>query len=229
MNKIKTISFDLWGTLIKSNPEYRSKRAKIVQNFCPNLSLEDIEMTFQNVKKDIDSNVEKFGLSYNAIDIYEIIINELNINHSVSANMLKVFCENVFIENPPSLYDEDTEEVLKLLYEQDYKLILSSNTLMIESHILLELLVNLNIAKYFNDFIFSDVIKVSKPSVHFFQELQIRSKCLKEHIVHVGDNYITDYVGAHNYGLKRYSIHSKSNKETINDFYKYLKYYNEHA
>ncbi len=219
--QIKAISFDMWGTLLKSNPQYKIERAKIIQNLRPEYTLEYIESVFNDVKKDIDFNVEKFGLSFNSLDVYQTVCNILDID--ISCMTLQNLCENTFLQNMPTLY-EDTNDILQLLYELDYELILASNTMFIQSNILRKVLQNLGIEHYFDKLLFSDELNVSKPNVLFYQQVHMEAQNIKKNIMHVGDNLITDIIGAKDYGFNYYQVHSNNTEnKTLTDLYKYLK------
>ena len=63
---IKAISFDLWKTLIFSNPEFRNARCKAISENS-NININQIDTIFKQIKIDIDESVEKYGLQYEII------------------------------------------------------------------------------------------------------------------------------------------------------------------
>lgn len=214
MQKIKTISFDLWNTLIKSNPEFKKERNFIISKYC-NFDIETINSTFNNVKKDLDGIVEKFGISFTSEQAYAKVFNILNIDKN-KFRIIKNACDMLFIEHLP-LIISNTENILDNLSKK-YELVISSNTLFVSSAVLKTSLEHLRLDKYFHHMYFSDKLGVSKPHINFFKEVHINSTSLINEILHVGDNTITDIAGASEYGFEIYEF-SKLYNNNINTLY----------
>lgn len=210
---IKTISFDLWGTLIKSNPEFKKYRNKLFAKYSK-LTSETIQNKIDIIKADIDDNVERYGLSYKALNVFDIIRKECNIN--ITIDKMEIYSGSLFKEHCPLLINECIPEMLKKL-SQKYRLIVASNTVLMDGEHLSIALEKLNIIKYFSDFSYSSDIGYSKPHMEFFKDVHMNGKCMREQILHVGDNEITDYYGARNYGMNTVRI---TDQFTIKDFYK---------
>lgn len=210
---IKAISFDLWGTLIKSNPEYKEKRLDLIQQYTT-MSRYEIQYNIDTIKKNIDVLVEKFGFHYNAEDIYFSIMNKCNIN-TTEVN-LKELCEDLFLKYPPVLIDNDLPELLKEL-AKNYTLVISSNTVLINGFYLERTLYGLGIIYSFNHAFFSNEIGHSKPNPLFFKDVHSKLGLLTNEIVHIGDNQKTDILGAMNYGFNTQFI---TETNTITDIIK---------
>lgn len=220
MNNITTISFDLWNTLIDSNPEYKRKRNESFSKIF-SLSVDEVNKIFEDVKHDADESVEKFGIQFSSYSIYTKLHNKLAKNGTiVSFHQVQHECEKLFLENLP-IPKKDTVEILSKLKEEKYDIFLSSNTLFISGKILRLALKKLNLDIYFYECIFSDEINISKPNPLFFKFLHERSYALKKEIIHVGDNITTDVVGAENYGMNSYHITTLYNT-TLTSFYQSL-------
>jgi len=217
MNKIKLISFDMWGTLIKGNKEFRHNRALLVSSLTGE-SAKRVNEVFNEIKYDADHTVEKFGLQFSTISLYAKICDKLNFTGS--ASMIKTKCEQLFLENLPILMD-DTIEVLSKLKADGYTLVLSSNTLLIDGNIIRKALIKLDIEKYFTFLFFSNELEISKPNPLFYKEVHENVPYLKSEIIHVGDNITTDIIGAQNYGFHAYEINTLY-KTTLTTFYKSL-------
>lgn len=216
MKKVKLISFDMWGTLIKSNPEFKKARAEHVASETA-LHVDTVNEVFNTVKHDADLSVEKYGMQYTPISLYNKIAYKLGYS---SRYRLKEKCEELFLENLPILMD-DTKEVLQKLKEDGYTLVLSSNTLLIEGTTIAKALDKLGIAHYFSHMYFSDQLELSKPNPLFFKHVQEQSLCLKSEIIHVGDNLLTDIIGASEFGFNTYQINPLY-RETLTSFYQSL-------
>jgi putative hydrolase of the HAD superfamily len=211
---IQAVSFDLWGTLIKSNPEYRKKREKYIRLHNGNV---DTEHIIKAIKADIDENVEKFGLHYESIDVYRMIHMHCNVM-GITPEQLQHECSLMFVETPPVLID-GVKEVLQKLNKAGIKIYLSSNTVLIDGKFLRIVMEKLGILPYFTATYFSNELGVSKPHTQFFQKVHMGAKQIKQNIIHVGDNELTDMVGSTTYGMNAYYLF---NDRTVSDFYKEL-------
>lgn len=195
-NKYKFISFDVWGTLIKHNPEFSLNRNNLIRKIFPEIYISD-EM-IQNIKKYCDYSNESLGqqLTWEQSLLNILIYNNqyLNIPKSSIKNRLQTFYkeqEELFKKFPPTIFSNETIEVLSKLKEK-VNLGICSNTSFITGYILFDLLQTLNISKFFSTFIFSDWVDCSKPNPSIFNEIIIRSKNIPSNILHVGDNNYSD-------------------------------------
>lgn len=215
------VSFDLWGTLIKSNPEYRKARTKYIQQYTDLLPA-IIENIITTIKRDIDEKVEKFGIHFESLDVYTMIHKQCKI-HTITPEQLYGVCATLFLEHRPLLIP-GADEVIKKLNDDGYKLYLSSNTVLIDGRFLSTILGNgnLGIAKYFDKLFFSNELKVSKPNPEFFKAVHMHSGLLSDQIIHVGDNAITDAKGSTDYGFRTYLL---NDDKTVNTFSKDLYQY----
>lgn len=219
MQNIKTISFDLWNTLISGNPRFKKERSKYIQSFT-DASLEEIDQAFKKVKKDLDHAVEKFGVSFDPIDVYSkvLMILKIDTNH---LKEIKYRCEQLFMEFPPHLIPYTKEKLRKL--SEKYELVISSNTMFVPGNVLRSILELLDIDKYFHHMFFSNELGVSKPHIEFFKHIHTKSIGLIDEIIHVGDDTITDISGAANYGFQVYEFSDLYN-HNIKSFYAILEW-----
>lgn len=216
MKQIKAISFDLWNTLIKSNPEYNKWRNKYI-SLCSPKSEEEIDVIIANIKRDINAGVEKFGFHYSSIDVYKMIQCQCGVT-GITHFQLMGQCERLFLQYPPLLVD-GVVHMLKTLKHDKYDLYIASNTLLIDGKFLIAALEKLGIMQYFTRAVFSSDICVSKPNPEFFKYLHMCTSVLKHEILHVGDNQWTDKRGADNYGMNNYYIISTDTVlQFFNDF-----------
>lgn len=201
----KTISFDLWNTLIISNPKFQEARIEMIRNYS-DLSRDEIILRLKLFKIDIDSTCEKFGIQTPYLTTMKMLYDLLEIKSNKLA--LKPFIDKykrVFETYPPKLID-GVYDMLEELHKK-YNLVITSNTVLIPGIILRDILNNLNIGHFFTDMIFSNEQNVCKPHPQMFHATQMAaSGSLKCNIVHVGDNRITDIDGAMAYGFNTVHI-----------------------
>jgi len=191
------ISFDLWLTLIKSNPEFKEKRNKMFYKFFnpSSLSLDEVSAIIK--KHDVETNImsEQLGLHINSRIIIYNILKDLGHKEFTSDNFQYIDyidqkIQRLFIENPPFLYDDNTESVIRELFHEGKTLSILSNTGFIHGKTLDEILSKFKIRRYFSFLLYSDEIGISKPNLQTFQ--MIKEKCFTTKILHVGDNPIAD-------------------------------------
>lgn len=209
-------SFDLWLTLIKSNPLFKQKRNEYIFNTYCNSGF-SLEAVSQIVRiEDVSANKmsEVTGVHVNSkIILYRILD---KINTSVTTKMIDdcdEYIQNLFIEYPPSLYDENTKSVLEELVKKGKTLNILSNTGFIKGNTIRIILDELGIYGLFSYFLFSDELGLSKPNSKIFEKIEI-IYIIKSSICHVGDNPIADG-GSVSVGIDFIQINS--NDKTIKD------------
>ena len=217
---IKHISFDFWRTLALSNPKFSELRLLYLQkNHLEHLDLVTIDKIIEKVGDEVDEINMNDGVSLPPSTMYSMVFNKLD--HPINSVCLKKIIEDIdsiFLENPPKLFSKEIPKILEELKIHNFSMNISSNTAYIKGNVLEKAMKLLNIHDYFNFFIFSDEINHSKPSPHFFKSvidscsnLGISSK----EIIHVGDNYRADILGATESQIK--SIHVNSNYISIRE------------
>jgi len=172
------ISFDLWGTLIKSSPSYTElKYNSIKEKYQLPYSIDELKQRFVTYKKRIDCYVELYGIHPEQQLLFAGLLYELGIQTNV--NEFIKFYNNQFQKYGELVYLNDVVDVLNDL-SKTYDLIVVSNTVLTYGE---QLLPKLGlIENSIKEFRFSDVYKLSKPSNLW--------GC--KPILHVGDNHNTD-------------------------------------
>lgn len=201
-------SFDLWLTLIKSNPEFKHERARYFykKKYNPNdFSVDQIKILISEIDVMCNEVNEIVGKSIDALEMYAIVLRKLGVSANLVNyhNMLKLYAdiEEIFMKYPPVFYDEHTIPTIAQLAVKSNLSILS-NTGFIKGSTLRKFLRSSGLDLYFEFMLFSDEEDLSKPNPVFFMKViqSIYEKNLYEYnsvrkynILHVGDNQKADY------------------------------------
>jgi len=203
-------SFDLWLTIIKSNPDFKAKRDTLFRDF---FSIDkDIDEVRKVIRKyDVLFNriSEKTGNHIEREEIFLLMLDVLGKDiETVDDNQLKQFFQQVdelFLNNKPVLLWGNIEELLIEIKENNKTASILSNTAFIHGDSLRKVLEHLGLADYFSFMIFSDEVKASKPNLRVFEimfdKINDFRTLEKKEILHVGDNKIADYEGAKTFGV----------------------------
>ena len=221
MDNIKHYSFDLWLTLIKSNPLFKQQRSCIFHREynALNKSLEEVEHVFRQVDIMCNSINETTGKNIDAEEMYLMVISLVNENKfvlgDIDINALYFRMETLLFEFLPLIYSDGTVEVLAHIKARPKCTAnILSNTGFIKGPTLRKVLEQLNIAQYFDFQLYSDEAGLSKPNKEFFQllldEIAIIRSIERDQIIHIGDNIKTDIQGAENMGIKSLQVNSNN-------------------
>ncbi len=213
MGTIKTISFDCWGTLIKSNKEYKYARRNYIKDLINKESSSDyflnkIDQVISDIKYDIIKISETQGLHFDKLYIYQRILNDLNVDFvsgTFTKKQLDIISnelDKLFLEHHPTVIDDFVLPTLEILSKNGYKMYLCSNTLLMTGNIMTQVLQKLGIAKYISGYVYSDELKVCKPNLKMFKAIHEMSGNYTHEIVHIGDNRNTDFIPSDKYGFK---------------------------
>lgn len=225
MKTYKHYSFDLWLTLIKSNPTFKKERALFFHKHlnAAKKPLVEVELLFRKV--DLMSNAinQKSGRNLDVEEMYLMIIYELNGSNSIFENLdmewLLHEMEQLFFQYIPTIYHPETLSTLKSLKEiPNISMNILSNTGFIKGATLRIALEKIGIAHFFNFQLYSDEVNLSKPNVEFFslmiEKIYEERKCdnlVLDDIIHIGDNIIADIHGANYLGINSFQINSNLN------------------
>jgi len=213
--KYSHISFDLWLTLIKSNPEFKKERNLLFKNFF------EIDSTIDKVNEVVRyydvlcNNInEKTGLNIDTYELYYLILSALEVDiNKFETDKLSEFYEEteaLFIKYKPELIFPDTKKLFQEMTNEDKSINILSNTAFIKGRTLRKLLAHYELTDYFKFQIYSDEVGFSKPNNEIFQlvfdEINTFKSAQKKQILHVGDNSIADYNGAIRFGFDAYLL-----------------------
>lgn len=204
------LSFDLWLTLIKSNPDFKKKRNILFKDYFEiNNTIEKVNEVVRYYDVLCNNINERTGLNFNTFEIYYLIINALKVNtENIDSKKLNDFyneTEQLFMQYKPVLIFPKTEYLLKEIVQQDKTINILSNTGFIKGDTLRKLMSHFELEQYFSFQLYSDETGFSKPNLKMFELVydQVRKDQIvnKLEILHIGDNKIADYNGAINFGF----------------------------
>lgn len=218
-------SFDLWGTLIKSNPDFKKERSLCFFNGLNPLRkpLETIEKIFRKVDLTCNAINEKTGSNIDAEEMYLMVLTEIGENYDFSQYDLATLyetMENLLLVFTPCVYHDRTIETLSTLKSRGATISLLSNTAFVKGQTLRKVLIKIGLSEYFDFQLYSDETGFSKPNPDMFaimhrHILHLNSNISKNEIVHVGDNKLADIQGAQRFGIRSYWVNTTSTIEQI--------------
>lgn len=213
--KYKHISFDLWLTLIKSNPDYKPRRNQLFKSFF-NIQKPIEEVASVIRKFDILTNTinEKVTRNLDVFEIYYLILDGLHVDIETYTreNLLEFYSltEELLLQFKPVLLDNGLPMSLETLVKEDKTLNILSNTAFIKGKSLRKVLDHYGIGDLFSFQAYSDETGFSKPGMEMYdyayQKIKNLGDIKKSEVLHVGDNVVSDYNGALSYGFDAHLI-----------------------
>lgn len=206
-------SFDLWLTLIKSHPEFKTKRVELFSSFFDiNKPVEEVAKTVKYYD-DLCNNInEVIGGNVDTFEIYLLILGALNVNiKELNKEKLNEFyqkSEDLFLEYRPVVIFENLHQFFDEIKNQGKTINILSNTGFIKGTTMRKFLIGENLDQYIDFHIYSDEMNCSKPNPLIFQEVKnnIKEDLQMNQILHIGDNPVADYQGAKNFGFNAYLL-----------------------
>lgn len=204
-------SFDLWLTLIKSNPIFKKKRDHLLIDFFSiNQTIEKVQATVRYYDVLCNNISENTGRHFNRDEIYFLILKKSGINiQSVCTKKMTEFSrliEELFMQYLPELIAKDIHLTFKEIHNQGKTMNILSNTGFIHGITLRKVLEYYELSDFFSFQIYSDETGYSKPNSKMFQlvyeKANLIKKVNKKDIIHIGDNKSADYQGALDFGFQ---------------------------
>lgn len=215
--KYSHFSFDLWLTLIRSNPEFKQKRNLLFRDFFEiNASIQKVTEVIRYYDVLCNNINEKTGLNLSTYEIYYLILNALDVNLSTNGTeKLGEFyneTEILFFNYKPDLIFPNIKLQFEEIVGQGKSINILSNTGFIKGRSLKKLLSYYELTDSISFQIYSDEVGFSKPNNEIFQlvfdQLNESKKVSKNEVLHIGDNSIADYDGALNFGFEAHLLKS---------------------
>lgn len=211
-------SFDLWLTLIKSNPAYKPARNSLFKDF---FSIEEsLEKVSEVIRYyDVLSNQisENTGRHFKYKEIYFLVLSALKIDISrISSEKIDDFYNEtakLFEKYPPVLLNNSTDNLFKEITSSGKTISIMSNTAFIEGKLLKNILELYGLSKFISFQLYSDETGWSKPNPKLFALMENEVKKMNNNtntrILHIGDNQKADFQGALNAGIDAYLFKQK--------------------
>jgi putative hydrolase of the HAD superfamily len=220
--KIKHFSFDLWFTLIRSNPAFKKERASYFHKNFNSLgkSLEEIEMVFMKMDLMCNAVNETTGKNVDADEIYLMIIYGLNNSLSVFGpiNIGEIYndIEKLVFQYMPQVYNAQTIESLDRIKQiEGNTMSILSNTAFIKGSTLRKVNEQVGLSIFFDFQIYSDEVGFSKPNQQIYSlmlneisGIRKNNQASKNEIIHIGDNPVADIQGAIEAGVQAFQINT---------------------
>jgi len=210
IDNFEHFSFDLWMTIIKSNPNFKPQRTELLkEHFSLNKTVDEIDSVIRYYDNLFNIISEKTGNHIEREEVFMLILDKLGKDiQNISIDDLKLFFEKsdeLFVENVPFIIWEDIHDFLNEIKAKGKTASILSNTAFIHGDSIRKVLKKLDLDAYFSFMIFSDEVGISKPNLEIFEYLYKNTQEIKiitkSQIIHIGDNPIADYQGAKTYGF----------------------------
>lgn len=224
--KIKAISFDLWFTLIWSDntllEEYTSKRVnalyKSLKKYKSQVSYDEVEKLY--------SYTSHFRMIVPPRETVKYIVYGagLDLDHRIIDHIWRMYERSTYSVKPH--LNPESIETLEYLREKGFKIGIVSNTSFSEDG-LQKILENIGLSEYFDVVLSSASIGIEKPLPEIFDILVQKLDVDRCSIIHIGDKYLDDVVGAYLAGLKgilyrglwdKYKVYKEFRNEELLEF-----------
>ncbi|WP_336961196.1 HAD-IA family hydrolase [Chryseobacterium contaminans] len=207
-------SFDLWLTLIKSHPEFKTKRVELFSSFFNvDKPIDEVAKTVKYYDDLCNTINEVTGGNIDTFEIYLMILGALNVDvkllNKEKLNEFYVKSEELFLEYKPVIIFENIHDFFGEIKNQGKTINILSNTGFIKGKTMRKFLIHENLDQYIDFHIYSDEINCSKPNPLIFQEVKnnLKDQDLPLHqILHIGDNPVADYKGAKDFGFSAHLL-----------------------
>jgi len=240
-NGVKIVSIDVFDTLLirKIDPPDEVKR--VVSDNVERSGLLDISsnelLTLRNkCEKRLRSEAQKnnYDPECSIREIMSSVINELGSNGEIAEKLVEI---EMRVEEALTSPMPGIETLLSELKDH-YKLIAVSDTYL-PSEILERLLTSAGLYDYFDQIYCSCDFKLNKGSGRLFLEILEREKISRDEIIHIGDNFISDYFIPRVVGITSILLYDEWNlnrktllkklesRERISDFWKGFSFVNK--
>ncbi|WP_126971946.1 HAD family hydrolase [Gynurincola endophyticus] len=211
INKCQHVSFDMWMTLIRSNPLYKTKRTELLKDvFSIKSAINEIEAIIRFYDKEANRISEKSGLHIPREKIYLSLLKEMNVYvANVENKKFKDFitaADELFVKYKPLLIQKDIISLFKKIVSKGKTISVLSNTAFVNGAVLKTALRDYEFEKYFSFQLYSDETGLSKPGPGafelLFQNVSRIKNIYRNEILHVGDSIIADFNGARAAGFQ---------------------------
>ncbi|GIJ62584.1 HAD family hydrolase [Virgisporangium aurantiacum] len=194
------MSFDVWGTLLRGNPDYKVRRVACVATAL-GTDPEASGRALDDADDALDGATLRTGTQYGVAERLAHAAGALGVPGPDDAAFaaLEARLAAEFRRHPPTPTEPDLLATLARLRSAGLRLAVVSNTGFVPGREVHRALVRLGLRV--DHQIFSDEVGFAKPSPRVFARLATVAACRPAGIVHVGDNEWADVAGAAGAGL----------------------------
>jgi len=221
MPRVKAITLDLWGTLIKELPnnnyEMRVKRKEEIYSELASMDhkydmtvIERAYLLSGEYLKEVWARNRDLPTEDHLLFLLTCIDSKLpsKLGDEGLQRMRNVYTETL-LRYPPVLF-EDVRGSLERLKNAGFRLGLISNTGRTPGSTLRLLMKRLKIEEYFDHMTFSNEVLLRKPELGIFRHALSGLKVTPRHAAHVGDDPLADFEGAEAAGMMAILINRRS-------------------
>jgi putative hydrolase of the HAD superfamily len=196
---IKHVSFDLWNTLIKSDPNFSETRAKFLSEVSGKHK-EEVHTVIRAVSFAHDKECMKTGYhKATSVQMYEEVLKKLGMNTSeASVQYVVEVCTRTLNLNPPVFICPHTLEILEDIKSKGITMSILSNTGFVNGSMLRPILTKLGLYHYmdysstYGGVYFSDELRRAKPNASLFSFTAIVHRAAEGEVLHIGDSAEAD-------------------------------------
>lgn len=197
------VSFDLWGTLITEGDRAAEAAwrvdefTRVLQEFGHTRGRAQIEAAISRERNTALQHQRETGSQPNAAGQIANILTALGLP-SPDAGLLAVLevVHTHAVLRACPLPVDGAVDALAAIRAAGPRLVLTSNTLSTPAALHRELLADLGLSRHFDDLLFSADLGIAKPRPEIFHTAAERAGVPADRVVHVGDDRLTDVLGA---------------------------------
>lgn len=194
------ISFDLWGTLIGSHPDFKAHRNELLRRrLAPDVTPESFTATLRAADRAADADSMAAGTDIGFHPRVEAALRRLGVHTLITpadAEEMEAEQRRTALALPPQPLHPDLPRLLTELAEV-LPMAITSNTGMLPGSLMRDLLQTQGLLACFTVQTFSNEVQFAKPHPGIFQHtLEALGTQSPASVLHVGDNAQADIQGA---------------------------------
>ena len=214
---LEAVTFDLWDTLVynRNYGEFRLPELKrILQTRGLELSSDEVDEAYQSGFRYSSQVISAEGYRHvETSEIVDKVLETLGYSSTETRDLLVKVYEEAILIDPPKL-KPGVFEALEYVHGR-FKVGLISVTGVSPGRILREILRDQGILHYFDVLTFSDEVKLVKPNPLLFTACLRELGVSPENVVHVGDSYKSDVIGAIDAGMRTIWVKTREQEQKL--------------
>ncbi|MBP9819521.1 HAD-IA family hydrolase [Candidatus Woesebacteria bacterium] len=219
---IKALSLDFWKTLANDpSKENRTARGRLIRDrLAPAMEVAEVEALVKVVKHELDDKTQtqgtgvQYGFKPRVQGVYELMPDDKRVQELTEELLAQIDQEQAEImkQFPPELLESDLIQTLATIKALGLMIVVSSNTGYIDGGHMRAVIEILGLSELIDAYVYSNEVGVAKPSPEFFAKVLEAIGLTSEEVLHIGDNYHADYLGAIAAGM--HALHLSSGDDT---------------